>query len=129
MQSRRSRIHDDARLARHCDLLLRGVGEINTLSGIEWLREMAYAWLPDAPAERARVEVALETRAAVISDAEAARPLLDFNWTPRPGPMDRIIDQLQQRGPRLVRDDSDRAPKPSPSDRTATGFVLKRERG
>jgi len=88
------------------DLLLRGVGELHTLSGIAWLREMAAAWLPNVSADRARVERAIETRAAVIRDAEAARPLLDFNWTPRPGPMDRIIDQLQQRGPRLVRDDA-----------------------
>ena len=129
MPPRRSSAREDARLARRRDLLLRGVGEISTPSGIEWLREMAYAWLSDASAERARVERAIETRAAVIRDAEAARPLLDFNWTPRPGPMDRIIDRLQQRGPRLVRDAGDKHAPPSRSDRTETAFVLKRERG
>ena len=103
MPFRGTRIERDA---YRRDLLLRGVGELHTLSGIEWLREMAGAWLPNVSADRARVDRAIETRAAVIRDAEAARPLLDFNWTPGPGPMDRIIDRLQQRGPRLVRDDA-----------------------
>lgn len=107
MQSRGNSSRDDARLAHRRDLLLRGVGEISTLSGIEWLRDVARAWLPDVSLHQARVERAIETRAAVIRDAEAARPLLDFNWAPGPGPMDRIIDRLQQRGPRLVRDDDD----------------------
>ena len=101
MQSR-SRSASDASVTRECELLLRGVGEINTSSGIEWLRELARAWLPNGSADLARVERAIDTRASVIDDAEAARPLLDFNWTPQPGPMDRIIDRLQQRGPRLM---------------------------
>ena len=104
MRSRRNSTRDDDSLARRRDLLLRGVGEISTPSGIEWLRELARAWLPDVSGESARVVRAIETRAAAIRDAEAARPLLDFNWMPQPGPMDRIIDRLQQRGPRLVRD-------------------------
>lgn len=87
------------------DLLLRGVGEMTTLSGIEWLRALTDAWLPNESADRMRVERAIDTRAAVLADGEAARPLLDFNWTPPPGPMDRIIDRLQKRGPRLVRDE------------------------
>ena len=110
MRPRRNSVRDDA---RRRDLLLRGVGEISTLSGIEWLSEMAHVWLPDVSADRARVELAIATRAAVIRDAEAARPLLDFNWTPGPGPMDRIIDRLHQRGPRLVRDDVEEAPRRS----------------
>ena len=96
----------EARVTR-LDLLLRGVGEVSTRSGIDWLRELADAWLPVESPDRARAERAIDTRAAVIDDAEAAQPLLDFNWTPGPGPMDRIIDRLQQRGPRLVRDSSE----------------------
>ena len=98
-----SRSANDVSVTPECDLLLRGVGEIATLSGIEWLRELARASLPNGSADLARVERAIDTRASVIDDAEAERPLLDFNWSPQPGPMDRIIDQLQQRGPRLMR--------------------------
>ena len=102
MQSRSSSTNDPAMTPQY-DLLLRGVGEISTLSGIEWLRELARACLPNGSADLVRVERAIDTRASVIDDAEAERPILDFNWTPRPGPMDRIIDRLQQRGPRLMR--------------------------
>ena len=105
MQVRGSSRHDDR--ATRVDLLLRGVREITTPSGIDWLRELAAAWLPEESAERARAERAIETRAAVIDDAQAAQPLLDFNWAPGPSPMDRIIDQLRQRGPRLLRDGLD----------------------
>ena len=98
----RSRSASDASVTRECELLLRGVGEINTFSGIEWLRELARARLPNGSEDLVRLERAIDTRASVIDDAEAAQPLLDFNWTPQPGPMDRIIDRLQQRGPRLM---------------------------
>ena len=119
MRSDSSSPRDDS-LARRCDLLLRGVGEISTYSGVEWLRELVRAWLPDVSAETARVVRAIETRAAAIRDAEAARPLLDVNWVPPAGPMDRIIDRLQQRGPRLVRDGDSAAELAStPRDRAA----------
>lgn len=107
MESRGSGVGDEPHPGHRLDVLLRGVAEISTLSGIEWLREVVRAWLPDVSPDRARVERAIETRAVIIGDAEAARPLLDFNWTPAPGPMDRIIDRLQQRGPRLMRDEVD----------------------
>ena len=119
MRSRRNSPLDDS-LAGRRDLLLRGVGEISTSSGIEWLRELARAWLPDVSAETAHVARAIETRAAAIRDAEAARPLLDFNWLPQAGPMDRIIDRLHQRGPRLVRDGASAPELPAPAvDRAA----------
>jgi hypothetical protein len=115
MRSRRRSSRDDDSLARRRDLLLRGVGEISTHSGIAWFRELAHAWLPDVSPETAIVIRAIDTRAAVICDAEAARPLLDFNWVPNPGPMDRIIDRLQQRGPRLVRDDDSAVERAAPA--------------
>ena len=115
MQSRRSIPRDNDRLALRRDLLLRGVEEISTYSGIEWLRELAHAWLPDVCPETARVMRAIETRAAAIRDAESARPLLDFNWVPQAGPMDRIIDRLEQRGPRLVRDHDSAVQRAAPA--------------
>ena len=115
MRSRRSSSRNNDSLARRRDFLLRGVREMRTLSGIEWFRELAHAWLPDVSPETARVMRAIETRAAMIRDAEAARPLLDFNWIPQPGPMDRIIDRLQQRGPRLVREEASAAELAAPA--------------
>jgi hypothetical protein len=93
-------------LARRRDLLLRGIYHISTLPAVEWFSELAGELMPENSAQRRDVDRALATREAVIRDAEAAQPLLDFNWAPPPGaPMDRIIDRLQQRGPRLVRDE------------------------
>ena len=49
-----SRSANDVSVTRECELLLRGVGEITTLSGIEWLRELARARLPNGSADLAR---------------------------------------------------------------------------
>lgn len=95
---------DDRDLARRRELLMRGVYELATLSAVEWFAELTEALLSETSVERAEVERALATREAVIRDAEATQPLLDFNWTPPLGrPMDTIIDRLHRRGPRLVR--------------------------
>lgn len=95
-------------LRRRHDIILEHVHEIETLQGVESVRELAHVWLPATTAERGDVDTALGERAQFLrqlwQELVDAVPMLDPSWEPPPGTVVRYLDR-PHRGPRLVRDE------------------------